>query len=194
MRKFKVHFEWLLAILFTLSAYVFGLSFLYMYSNNSTGPTKPFWLIPALIGLIIAAIIIVYCIIKIFTSKDVINDAKALRRVMLFVKLIFIPINVANFFLTFLATGLFTILPTGIIFTPIVIVIGSTISIVMIATTSAYSISAIIISYRAKRLKISETIVYTIFQFIYVLDVIFALVAFFVCYSREKSLKIVTEK
>ncbi len=179
MRKNAIRILWLLAFLFLLGAYIFygcGIQVMNL---------AVCWIAGAAV-LILSVLSLVACIQCIVDRAPDSQGAKALRLLMLVLKMALIPLYVVHFMVTLLMTGLIAAFPMGFFVSPLVVVFGSIFSGILLGGSSFYSLAAIFKTWRAGLLSLPEAVLYSIFQFVYLLDVLFAVAVFFIGRSHEK--------
>lgn len=112
-------------------------------------------------------------------EKQILSDI----RISLLAKVLLIPFFISNFYMWFLFSMAFLIVPGLQIFFTITI-LGIIWTYGIMLATSSYSIAALISLYRKNKIKLSTTVINVVLQLIFVLDVI-SYIVFYIC-NRKK--------
>lgn len=101
-------------------------------------------------------------------------------------KIVHIPFYVIVFLFGMMSFGILAIMPGNIITAPFMVLILFIIDIALMATTSIYSLSAILKMVLAKKMRISTALILGFLSFIFITDVICSVIIFVKAKRSEK--------
>lgn len=101
-------------------------------------------------------------------------------------KLVHIPFYVFVFIFGMISFGALAIMPGNIITAPIMVLVLFIIDVALMATSSMYSLSAVLKMVFAKEIKIGTAVILGIFSFVFITDIVCSVIIFVKTKNRKK--------
>lgn len=156
-----------------LSIFIIVLYFPSIFARFLDGESQLFVIIISMIiAFILACLNITYAILGTKSLRTDPQKQQSVNRTILIVKLALIPFFIINFSIWAVFFGMFLLTPGGIIIDIILVPMGIGFTYVILLATSTYSISLLFTLYKNSILTRKQFILHSVFQLIFVADVI----------------------